>query len=209
METHSSILSWRIPWTDEPPRSHRRVRHDLQWPNSKQATKWRTLASSPGERHGNPLQYSCLENPMDRGAWRATIHGVAKSRTRLKRLSMHASALGKQGPRGSCSMQNQTNMHGGVNRCFQTVVLQKRPESLLDSKIRSVNPKGNQPWIFTARTDAEAPILQPPDAKSQLTEKRLWGWERVKAEGNDRGWEDWVVSPTYWTLSWANSGRYW
>ena len=34
---------------------------------------------SPGEGHGNPLQYSCLENPMDRGAWRATGHGVAKS----------------------------------------------------------------------------------------------------------------------------------
>ena len=38
---------------------------------------------SPGEGNGNPLQYSCLENPMDRGAWRATVHGVAKSRTRL------------------------------------------------------------------------------------------------------------------------------
>ena len=36
---------------------------------------------SPGEGNGNPLQYSCLENPMDRGAWWATIHGVAKSRT--------------------------------------------------------------------------------------------------------------------------------
>ena len=42
---------------------------------------------SPGGGHGNPLQYSCLENPMDRGAWRATVHGVVKSRTRLKRLS--------------------------------------------------------------------------------------------------------------------------
>ena len=38
---------------------------------------------SPGEGNGNPVQYSCLENPMDRGAWRATVHGVAKSRTRL------------------------------------------------------------------------------------------------------------------------------
>ena len=39
---------------------------------------------SPGGGHGNPLQYSCLENPMDRGAWRATVHGVAKSWTRLR-----------------------------------------------------------------------------------------------------------------------------
>ena len=37
----------------------------------------------PWKRNGNPLQYSCLENPMDGGAWRATVHGVAKSRTRL------------------------------------------------------------------------------------------------------------------------------
>ena len=45
------------------------------------------LGRAPGEGNGNPLQYSCLENPMDRGAWWATVHGVAKSRTRLKQLS--------------------------------------------------------------------------------------------------------------------------
>ena len=41
------------------------------------------LRRSPGEGDGNPLQYSCLENPMDGGAWQATVHGVAKSWTRL------------------------------------------------------------------------------------------------------------------------------
>ena len=44
---------------------------------------------SPREGNGNPLQYSCLENPMDRGAWWAPVHGVAKSQTHLKRLRMH------------------------------------------------------------------------------------------------------------------------
>ena len=45
---------------------------------------------SPGEGNGNPLQYSCLENPMDRGAWQATVHRVAKSRTRLSHFtSLH------------------------------------------------------------------------------------------------------------------------
>ena len=44
---------------------------------------------SLGARHGNPLQYSCLENPMDRETWWATVHGVAKSQTLLKRLSTH------------------------------------------------------------------------------------------------------------------------
>ena len=45
---------------------------------------------SPGGRHGNPLQCSCLENPMDRGAWWATVHRVAKSQTWLEWLSMQA-----------------------------------------------------------------------------------------------------------------------
>ena len=44
---------------------------------------------SPGEGNGNPLQYSCLENPMDRGAWWATVHGVAKSRTRLSDFTIY------------------------------------------------------------------------------------------------------------------------
>ena len=41
------------------------------------------LGRSPGERNGNPLQYSCLENSMDRRAWQATVHGVTKSQIRL------------------------------------------------------------------------------------------------------------------------------
>ena len=47
------------------------------------------LGRSLGGGHGNPFQYSCLENPMDRGAWEATVHSVAKSQMRLERLSMH------------------------------------------------------------------------------------------------------------------------
>ena len=46
------------------------------------------LGRSPGEGNGNPIQYSCLGNSMDRGAWWATLHGVTKSQTGLKRLSM-------------------------------------------------------------------------------------------------------------------------
>ena len=49
-----------------------------------QETWVRSQGRSPGEGNGKPLQYSCLENPMDRGAWQATVHGVAKSQTQLK-----------------------------------------------------------------------------------------------------------------------------
>ena len=50
------------------------------------------LEKSPGGGHGNPLQYSCLENPMDRGAWEATFHGTAKSQTWLRQLNIHATS---------------------------------------------------------------------------------------------------------------------
>ena len=56
--------------------------------------------------------------------------------------------------------------------------LENTLESPLDSKeVKPVNPKGNQPWLFIGRTDAEAPILSPPDAKSQLTGKVPGYWK--------------------------------
>ena len=96
--------------------------------------------------------------------------------------------------------------------CYQTVVLEKILESPLDSKeIKPVNLKGNQPWMFTGRTDAEgeAPILWPPDVKSWLHWKRPWCWERLKAggEGDDRGWDGWMASLTQGVWIWANSRR--
>ena len=93
------------------------------------------------------------------------------------------------------------------NWCFWTVVLEKTLESPLDGKeIKSVNPKGNQLWIFTGRTDTktEAPVLWSPDAKSQLIRK---DWERLKGgrEGDDRGWDGWMALLTQWTWVWASS----
>ena len=49
------------------------------------------LGRSPGGGHGNPLQYACLENPMDRGAWESTVHSVTKSPTQLEQLSSSSS----------------------------------------------------------------------------------------------------------------------
>ena len=73
MATHFNILAWRIPWTAKPDglksMGSQRVRHNWAY------------NSFFEERNGNLLQYSCLENSMDIGAWRATVHGVAESDT--------------------------------------------------------------------------------------------------------------------------------
>ena len=81
------------------------------------------------------------------------------------------------------------------NWCFQTVVLEKTLESPLDSKVKLVNPKGNEPWIFIGRTDAEAeaPILWLPDMKSWLTGKdhdsgKDWRRQKRATEDEMVGW---------------------
>ena len=77
--------------------------------------------------------------------------------------------------------------------CFRTVVLQETLNSPLDNKeIKPVNPKGNQPWIFMARieAEAEAPILWPSDGNNWLTGKDPNGGKDWWGEGGGRGWDD-------------------
>ena len=99
------------------------------------------------------------------------------------------------------------------NWCFRTVVLEKTLESLLDCKeIQPVHSEGDQPWDFFGGNDAEAetPVLWPPHAKSWLIGKD-WCWEGLGAggEGDDRGWDGWMASLTWWTWVWVNSGSLW
>jgi len=99
------------------------------------------------------------------------------------------------------------------NCYFQTVLLEKTLGSPLDCKeIRPINPKGNQPWMFIGRVDAEAEaLLWPPNGKSLPIGKRPWCWERLKAggEGDDREWDGWMASPIQWTWVWAKCRRWW
>ena len=83
---------------------------------------------------------------------------------------------------------------------------------LAQSTCKPVNPTENQPWIFIGSTDAEAeaPILQPPDAKNWLIRKDPEAWKDWGQEekGGNRGY-GWKASPTQWTWVWANSGKWW
>ena len=66
--------------------------------NAKECSNYRTIALISHDGKGTPLQYSCLENPMDRGAWWAAVHGVPKSRIRLSdfTFTFHLHALEKE-----------------------------------------------------------------------------------------------------------------
>ena len=106
MAPHSNALAWKIPWTEEPGRLQSmgslRVGHD--W-----VTSLYFSLSCIGEGNGNPLQYSCLENLRDRGAWWAAVYGVTQSRTRLKWLSSSSRLSGKE---STCSVGDMDSIPG-------------------------------------------------------------------------------------------------
>ena len=100
---------------------------------------------------------------------------------------------------------------GPKNWCFLILVFEKTLESPLDRKeIKPVNSKGNQPWIFTGRTDAkaEALILWLSDVKSQLIGKDHNVWETVRVGGEGVAEDDKIERhETQWIWVWANSER--
>ena len=114
-----------------------------------------------------------------------------KSRQRIKKQRHYFAYKGPQSQSYDFSsshawMREMDNKKGWTSKnwCLRTVVVEKTFENPLDSKeIKPVNPKGNQPWIFTKRTDDEAEILTlwPPDAKSQLGKD----WRQEKGTTED------------------------
>ena len=125
MATYSSVLVWKIPGTGEPGGlpslgSHR-VGHD--WSDLAVAAKliivvtlfsgylFHSYSLSFGEGNGNPLQYSCLENPMDGGAWWAAVHGAAKSWTWLSDFifTFHCIGRGNGNPLQCSCLENPSD----------------------------------------------------------------------------------------------------
>ena len=86
--TPSSTLAWRIPWMEEPGGLQSMASLGV---NTTERLHFHFSLSCIGEGNGNPLQCSCLETPKDGLAWWAAVCGVARSRTRLKRLSSSSS----------------------------------------------------------------------------------------------------------------------
>ena len=78
---------------------------------------------SPGEGNGNPLQYSCLENPMDGGAWWATVHGVTKSQTKLSDWQQHKAKTPNSSGRAVSTIWGSIKRSREENDLFNTQIL--------------------------------------------------------------------------------------
>ena len=127
-----------------------------------------------GGGHGNPLQCSCLENPMDRGSRRATVHTVAKSRTRLKRLSTHAcrdqDSTSHKGT-GTGFHIPQLRVCGTQQKVLQATATTKDPASAATTKGPAGHSYDQRPHERSYDQRSRKPQLRP-SAATQLKRKR-------------------------------------
>ena len=197
MATHSSILAWKIPWTEEPggysPWGHKEL----------DRTEWLTLSLSLHIQN----KYKLNKWEIRECKWIILI-SIDQYRQHIKKQRHYFAKKGLSS-QGYSFSSGRVWMWGleykeswaPKNWCFWTVVLKKTLESSLDCKeIQSGNPKGDQSWVFTGRTDVEAetPILWPPDVKSWLIWKdpdagKDWGQEeKGTTEDEIVGWHHWL-----------------
>ena len=185
MATHSNILAWRIPGMGEPGRlpsmGLHRVGHD-----------WSDLAAAAAAAADSILKSRDIINKGPS----SQSYGFSSRHVRKWELNLKEGWALK-------------------NWCFLTEGLEKTLESPLDCKeIQPVKSKGNQSWIVIGRTDAEAetPILWPPDVTNWL----IWkdpdagkDCRQAGREGDNRVWDGWRASLTWWTWVWASSKSWW
>ena len=164
------------------------------------------------EGNGNPLQYSCLENPMDRGAWWAILHGVAKSQTWLSDFTFFLLVKVMVFPVDMCGCESWT-------------VKKAERRRIDDFELWCWRRLLGVPW--TARRSNQS-ILKEISLNSHWKDwcwnsnilatwceeldhfKRPWCWERLRAggDGATKGWDGWMASLTQWTWVWGNSGSW-
>ena len=196
---------------------------------------------SPGEGNGNPLQYSCLGNPMDREAWQATVHGVAKSWIPQSNFSFSL-LLGKKAMTNLDSILKSrdimlpTKVHLVKAMIFPVVMYGCESWTIKKAEPQRINAFElwcwrrllRVPWTAGRSDQSILKEISPeysleglmlklklqyfPTWCEELTHwKRPWCWKRLKSggEGDNRGWDCWMASPTQWTRVWASSRSWW
>jgi len=201
MATYSSIHAWEIPWTEEPGglqfMGSQRVRHN-----------WSDLACTHGTTNKFSAVTAAVWGRVSKVCLVLTPTKVEQNLAHFAVFDAWAIEMVTRGStlrvcfrNGDCLFSWSHSATRLKNWCFWTVVLEKTLESPLDCKeIQPVHPKGNQFWIFTGRTDAEAetPMLWPTDAKSWLVGKdpdagNNWRQEEKGMTEDDMvGWYHWL-----------------
>ena len=182
--THSSTLAWKIPWMEEP----------------------RRLQSMGSQRVGHIGVTS-----LSLFVWSMVLLKIYPGQETIVRTMVFPVVM------YSFSRIWELDHKEGwalKNRCFWIVVLKKTLDSPLNCKeIQPVHHKGDHSWVFIAKDwcwswNSNTLATWCED----LTHlKRPWCWERLRArrEGDDRGWDGWMASPTQWTWVWVDSGSWW
>ena len=146
---------------------------------------------SVGEGNGNPIQYSCLENPVDNGAWWAAAYGIAQSQTRLKQLSMHACiGDGNGNPLQYSCLENPTDR--GVGWVIVHGVTRSRTrlsihvDWLLAPTLPLPQKIGEVPWI---------PVTSPGADLDKVRPGGKWYWLRLPERARVESGHVWTLGP--------------
>ena len=185
MATHSNILARKIPWTEEP--------GGLQSMGSQSQTRLSRRARCPQARRPQiswTRRWLLLTSPLTP---QKTVHkGSTPFLNNYGKTSIFPKNWTIKTWLYELTMWESDYKESWAlkNWCFWTVVWEKTLESPLDCKeIQPVHPEGNQSWIFTGRTEAETPNSLTAWCEELTHWKRPWCWKRLKAEGDDRGWD--------------------
>ena len=178
--------------------------------DTKDASLRPRLGRYPGGGNGNPLQYSCLENPMDRGTWWATVHGVTKSQTWLSNWACAIYHLVAMYGCESWPIKKTERWRTDVFRLwfwgiFLRVPWKARRSNQSNHFLKKINPEYSLEGLMLK--------LQyfATWCKGPAHWKRPWCWERPRAGGEEgnKGSDGWMASLNQWTWVWANSVRQW
>ena len=165
------------------------------------------LVKAIREGNGTPLQYSCLENPMDGGAWWAAVYGVAQSWTLLKWLSSQGCGF-SSGHVWMWELDCKESW-ASKNWCFWTVWCWRRllrvswtARRSNQSILKEISPEYSLEGLML-----KLKLQYFGHLMRRTNLKRPWCWERLKAgERDDRGWDGWMASPTQQTWVWVRYG---
>ena len=213
MATHSSILAWEIPLIEEPDPIPWGSQKSRIWPVTKQQKEASSFLNQWSKLNHLPfiVLYKKTLAPWKKSYYQPRQH-IKKQRHYFVNKGPSSQGYGFSSSHVWMWELDYKESWVPKNWCFWTVVLEKTFESPLDCKeMEPTHLMGDQSWVFIGRTDVEAetPILWPPDAKNSLIRKDPDAGTDWGGEGDDRGWDGRMASPTQWTWVWINSGSRW